>query len=73
MSGPRDDGTVAGDKSRHPRRRPMAVRDLNNPSVLWVNFEDPTKVHPAVLEYAENLKRQQAMKIHPSTTPKEEN
>lgn len=59
-----------GKDSRHNKRR-VVVRDVNNPNVLWVNFADPSRMHPAVMEYATTLKRQNSMKEHPSNQPRE--
>lgn len=61
-----------GKRTEFDPRRIVAVRDLNAPNVLWVNFKDPTQPHPSVIEYAENLKRQKSMREHPSNMPKED-
>lgn len=57
-----------GKDTRYNKKR-IVVRDVNNPNVLWVNFENPSKLHPAVEEYAKDLKRKKSMMEHPSSQP----
>ena len=54
------------------RRKPLIVRDVLRPNVLWVNFENPTEPHPAIVEYANNLRAEKSRAMHPSNQPKED-
>lgn len=60
------------DERDNPKRRPIAVQDINNPGVFWVNFANPSELHPSVIEYAENLRRKKGMQDHPSNQPKDD-
>lgn len=60
------------DEKNNKKRKPLAVRDLSRPNVLWVNFAQPNEPHEEVQQWIQEQRTKKSMSEHPSAQPKED-